>query len=539
MAMNEKLRALGFVPYEPRPRTIRMRMNPANFDAAFGRTRALRTEEQRAALRAATGRGKYKFSMSGHSRAQRNAAQAKHSGRGAYGRGRIFSSLLKLGKAAASSSMGKKVISAAKKRAIDEANKLTSRAISHIEGQGAYATNDILNGGGGMDGVPQFTMGDEVGVITISHSEYITDVYAPHTAASFQVNTWNLNPGLPATFPWLSQVACNYEEYELMQCVFTVKPNMTDFVSTNGQVGTIAAATQYNNNEQPFHSKLQINTYEGAVSAKLTEGLGCAVECDPKQNAGTTAKYIRAGPVLQGGQNSIGQDINLYDSGIFNLAIINTPPQFNDQSVGELWISYTVKLRKHKYYSGEGNAIERDTYVLGDKAGSTTFNAMVSNYALGQQNRIYTTLTPIAETLLITFPQTFSGCARIVFAAGANNGAYFTSVLGGSVSGINDIYAPDIQSGAATTAWRYQRGSAASLSGYQACIEIHVNVEVSTTAGSTNPVPNTVKIVANGGASTWISGTLDISQYNQVFNYPQSKEIVLESPSTGQLVTPY
>ena len=250
-------------------------------------------------------------------------------------------------------------------------------------GSGAYSnaqgvvSSDNIDGGMGMD-VPVFQAGPNT--ITVSHREYISDVYAPNQAAQFANQTYALNPALVQSFPWLSQIAGNYEEYTFKQLIYTFRSNVTDFVSANGQVGTVTMAVQYNANDAPFPTKQDAMEYDGAVSGKVSEkAILCGVECDPAQNSGPAGKYCRPGPVLP------GEDIKTFDQGTLNFMVSNTPPQFNNQALGELWVSYTVELRKPKFLATRGLAIQKDSW-FGQQDSKGYIDTLT--LALAQQNRV-------------------------------------------------------------------------------------------------------------------------------------------------------
>ena len=58
--------------------------------------------------------------------------------------------------------------------------------------------------------------------VIINHCEYLQDVYGP-ADAKFTNNELDLNPGLLENFPFLAQIAANYEEYEFIQLMFHFK----------------------------------------------------------------------------------------------------------------------------------------------------------------------------------------------------------------------------------------------------------------------------------------------------------------------------
>ena len=114
-----------------------------------------------------------------------------------------------------------------------------------MTGKGAYTSNVLVDGGVNT-GVPTFSRSTD-GTITLSNKEYICDVFAPEGYDSgFVVQQFPINPGLEKTFPWLCQLAENFEEYTLQQCIFTYKSTVADFAAASGQVGQVIMATQYN-----------------------------------------------------------------------------------------------------------------------------------------------------------------------------------------------------------------------------------------------------------------------------------------------------
>lgn len=231
--------------------------------------------------------------------------------------------------------------------------------------------------------IPTFSVGSNS--VTISHKEYVGDIYAPTIAGVFQNRTFPLNPGLGGTFPWLAQTAANYEEYTLKQLIFTYRPSVTDFVSTNGQVGMLIMATQYNAADPPFASKQDMLEYDLSMDAKVTQHMYHGVECDPKKLSMAVGKYTRVGPPPP------GEDVKTYDHGVLNIGVSNCPEQFNNQALGELWVSYTFEFRKPKFFTSRGLAIQRDTFIGRTSSKDGQGDGVPVNellWAEAQQNRI-------------------------------------------------------------------------------------------------------------------------------------------------------
>jgi len=165
----------------------------------------------------------------------------------------------------------------------------------------------------------------------VCHREYIGDVYGTTLFANVG---YSLNPGVSTTFPWLSTIAQNYQEYRFHGLVFEFRPLITDYV-TSGAPGVVVMSTNYNADVTNYTSKQQMENSEFATSVKPTVGLMHGVECA----TGVTInpqKYIRQGSV------PVGQDLRLYDLGNFQFATQANPVQ----DLGELWVTYCCELFK-------------------------------------------------------------------------------------------------------------------------------------------------------------------------------------------------
>jgi hypothetical protein len=223
-----------------------------------------------------------------------------------------------------------------------------------MTGRGDYAvvTNSLITGNAG-DIVPSF--GSNTDSVVITNREYIRDIYCPLQLNSFQiVDSLALNPGLGESFPWLSQLAMNFEEYEFLQLAITFKSTIDQSLATNGQSGQVALTTTYNPDNDPFASKQEMMAYAGGMSCKTNQSMIHGVECDPAKNSGAAGKYIRPGALLA----SQGQ-LKDYDLGKTFVSVLDAPSQFLGVTLGELWVSYTVVLRKPKLAVNENYNVGR------------------------------------------------------------------------------------------------------------------------------------------------------------------------------------
>ena len=246
--------------------------------------------------------------------------------------------------------------------------------------------NAIVGAGYSSAGIPQFAPHHSSG--TFSKVEFLQSIYAPQTTGAFQNTVLPLNPGLQQTFPWLALVAPQFEEYEFLQLMFYWRPMVSDFNSGTGQTGEVIMVTQYNPSDPPFIDTLRAKSYDMAMSCKASLSMNHGVECDPTKNSGAAGKYIRVGPLTG------DTDIKQYDLGNLNVIVTGTPAEYNGQLLGELWVAYTVQLRKPKLPVSTGDTILRDyfcnadivTTISDDANKFTSWPSRAIGYA--EQNRI-------------------------------------------------------------------------------------------------------------------------------------------------------
>lgn len=386
---------------------------------------------------------------------------------------------------------------------------------TRLAGGGAYG-NSLMAGGAPTDEVPQvISDADETGAITISRREYIADVFAPGVtgAASipaFANAVYPLNPGLESTFPWLSQIAQNYEEYSMDQLIFHYRSTITDIgSSTTGQCGTVIMATNYNSAAPEFTDKNAMQAYDGAMSCKTTDSMTHGVECDISKRAGLDSLYVRSSPVV------VGQDVKTYDHGIFQLALANLPVAYAGQAIGELWVSYTVRLAKPKFAVSRGSAIERDLFVSG---GSESTSLPFGTQALllsGQQNSIGCAVTLSASTVKITFPPEYAGAIEIVAAMENCGGTQpFTAALptvAGNVALVDDLYSAGAYPDDAPSSYQTcQAAAGGDIQRAQLIIHARVNPSTGGVANSITFTTNTTRAPSQS--------TIDVHEYNAAFS---------------------
>lgn len=204
-----------------------------------------------------------------------------------------------------------------------------------IMGYGAY--RHARRGGRGIKepGIPR-VQNSSNGVI-IRHKEFLSDV---PSSAAFTSLIIPLNPALPDSFPWLSRVAQNFEEWLPRGIIVEYRTTSSDtLLAANPALGSVIIATQYNSVNPDFVNKQQMENYEGAISCKPSVSMIHQVETKKSQNV-QDEYYTRveAPPA--------NADIRMYDLGKVQVSTVGS--QTTGNIIGEIWISYEVELRKPK-----------------------------------------------------------------------------------------------------------------------------------------------------------------------------------------------
>ena len=448
--------------------------------------------------------------------------------------------------------MGNRFITKGVPRLLGAAQQATNFG-GQFAGRGAYSdathvNNLMMDGGSSTSSVPVFTnTGDETGTVVITHREYVSDIYAPGVANGNAVNFENrpfaLNPALQSSFPFLSQIAQNYDEYEFVQLVYSYRSTTTDNGTTStGQCGTVIMCTNYNASASPFSDKQTMVEYAHAHSCKLTEHMIHGVECDPSKSALSTQLYTRSNPVVT------SQDLKTYDKGVFQIAIANCPATFNGFPVGELWVDYTVALRKPKLFVSRGLEIDRDQFYCSTGTDSSigitrSASALTSvnwfgtkdSWLQGQQNNIGCAIEPLpvgvnTQGIRITFPASYSGPLKIqlncrlstVSQVQAGGGSQYYSKTG-NVQFINDKFSKGVVTNELTLADAF-------ATVYE--IDVYVSsatqgVNNSITLQSTQPT-----LVSGGSASTTPIQAVELSieQYQTQSGINQSASEITYKP---------
>jgi len=241
--------------------------------------------------------------------------------------------------------------------------------ISRIFGQGDYQvqSNSLVKGG-----PPSFAAMSSG--IRIAHREFITDVVS---STGFVSTQYPINPSNSGTFPWLSKMALNFEQYVIKGVVFYFNTTSGNAISgTNNALGTVGMVTCYDPSKPAFSSKRQCEDYAGCVSGSPSAALLHPVECAP--GSGPLNRYY-----VQTTNMVNPEDLKNYAIGGFNL--FTSGMQASGITIGELWVSYDIEFYNPKILP-IGTVESAATFGYNQFTTQTTTQVMGTNNFTGKGN---------------------------------------------------------------------------------------------------------------------------------------------------------
>jgi len=259
----------------------------------------------------------------------------------------------------------------------------------------------------------------------IIHRELVTTISGNTT---FAANQFYLNPGLSATFPWLSTVANSYEQYRFNRLKF-------EYVSRapTSYVGSILMAPDYDALDSSPSSEVQASMMDGAIEDAPWKDMCLGLNVQDMFPSGPR-KFVRSSAVT-------GSDLKTYDAGQLFCCTVACA---DTSAIGKLWVDYEVDLfipqNPSTASSGTGNVGGLAAYQLtaGDQAltsgvvSTVIFdNANYNSIGVSRSSGVYT---------LVTGNYLVSGV--LTFAGGTSADVYIAvsgKQAGGPMSPVTDI----------------------------------------------------------------------------------------------------
>lgn len=240
---------------------------------------------------------------------------------------------------------------------LGELGETAGKGLSKLFGMGDYtvSSNSLMKMGNmSANDVPMFTKDGKRG-IRVTEREYLGDIYSGgvlvNGSTTFDLNNFTVNPNDVKTFPWLSTISQCFDQWEPKGLVFEFVSTSSEYNGTSQALGTVIMATEYDTNDAPYTSKVEMENASYANSTKPSHTAIHGLECDPKE---------RATELLYTGTPPTGQD-KFYQLGRFSIATQGCSA--TGQALGELWISYDICFYKKQLPITSGS--QRSIFGLG------------------------------------------------------------------------------------------------------------------------------------------------------------------------------
>jgi len=173
--------------------------------------------------------------------------------------------------------------------------------------------------------------------LIVQHKELLQSITGSIAFNGGADTTYQLNPGLQDCFPWLANIAQNYEQYVFNKLSWEYVPRCP-----SNTAGTIYMATSYDAKDYPpFDTAEKMGSYRNSISS----GVWAPVW---HHSAVKKGKYQQKTMVRTTAIDA-GEDIREYDIGNFEFALEGCA---NTNQVGQLWVHYSVTLFNPKVAGG-------------------------------------------------------------------------------------------------------------------------------------------------------------------------------------------
>lgn len=272
--------------------------------------------------------------------------------------------------------------------------------------------------------------------IRVRHTEYVTGISIANagfivdgTVNSSKVIRLALNPGDGETFPWLSQIAPNFEHYTINNITFSYEPTVSQYY-----VGALLMSPELDPRDEAalqtrtlasYLNKLHSTKSQVAKSAKLSLSLGMF-----------SNKFVRSSHVSTHSHGSLRH----YDVGHVDVLLYNIDSS-GPSDFGEIKVSYDVVLmhpnldytgsKSHHHIATSVSCGGAATYgcPMGDISIATSGDVeYIGNGTQGVRHSYedgFTMVATATESNRLHFDEPFNGVLNL-----------FTDAIGGTIASV-------------------------------------------------------------------------------------------------------
>lgn len=211
--------------------------------------------------------------------------------------------------------------------------------------------NGQMTGGNALS-IPKFESGSNG--VHVSHREYVMDLVAPDNPEQFNLLNMVINPGDPTIFPWLSNMAVNFQQYKMLGLVIEYVSTTSSYNPTPA-MGFVAIAAQYNVLQAPFASMIELENSSDSIFCRPDKSIMYGVEC---KRQSYNMYYVRT-------PSSTVIDPATYDFVQLYIGTQGLPTSFTPGTVmGQIWISYHLELIEPIYTLPYGGSFMMNSYAV-------------------------------------------------------------------------------------------------------------------------------------------------------------------------------
>lgn len=191
---------------------------------------------------------------------------------------------------------------------------------------------------------PKITMSN--GMCNVRHREFLGNVSG--TSTFTQSLSLALNPGIAATFPWLANMAQNWQAYRFKRLRFCY------YTRTGSNIpGSVILCPDYNAQDAAPVSEQVIDSYEDAKEDAPWKNIECNLNAVAMHLMGPK-KYIRLGAL------AANQDLKTFDVGnMYVYTVDGTAVNW-----GKVWVEYDVDLFTPQLPPG-GSSFTQTALIVG------------------------------------------------------------------------------------------------------------------------------------------------------------------------------
>jgi hypothetical protein len=211
--------------------------------------------------------------------------------------------------------------------------------------------------------------------VIVRHREYLDDIDG---TTAYDFSQYPLQPGIGQGFPWLSNMASNYESYTFRKLAYIYEPTCS-----TSTAGTVMMGIDYDAADDPPGSKTELMSFHGAVRSAPWASCCCGTD---KRDLEKLAKqrYVRLGNL------DPNLDLKTYDAGYL---VIATQGMTSGATVGELFVEYEVEFQTPQLNINEILDATSSHLFTSTCTVANPFNGVVTTGGLGVLNDSSNTLT--------------------------------------------------------------------------------------------------------------------------------------------------